>query len=189
MVQTAVAGLREKTGRTIDEWIAFVNRKGPAGEAARAAWLKEAHGLGTNYAKWIAERSLGKGEDGDPAKYLARAALDVEAMFAGSKSGLRPIFDRLLKLVRGMGRDVRVCPGATIVPVYRKHVFAQIKPSTKTRIDFGLALKDMKTPKRLVDTGGFAKKDRITRRFEIASIEDIDDSVKAWTKKAYEMDA
>ncbi|PYT26441.1 MAG: hypothetical protein DMG57_21500 [Acidobacteria bacterium] len=44
--------------------------------------------------------------------------------------------------------------------MYRNHVFAQIKPTTRTRIDFGLALKDRKTPNRLIDTGGFVKKDR-----------------------------
>jgi hypothetical protein len=57
-----------------------------------------------------------------------------------------------------------------MVPLYRNHVFAQIKPTTNTRIDLGLALAkypESKLPKRLIDTGGKAKKDRITRRIEI----------------------
>jgi hypothetical protein len=74
------------------------------------------------------------------------------------------------------------------VPLYRKHVFAQIKPTTRTRIDLGLALKDTKVPKRLINTGGFAKKDRITHRIEITSLKDIDAEVKKWMKIAYEMD-
>ena len=49
-------------------------------------------------------------------------------------------------------------------------------------------MKDTKTPKRLIDTGGFAKKDRITRRIEISSPDEIDDEVKKWMKKAYDMD-
>ncbi len=73
--------------------------------------------------------------------------------------------------------------------MYRNHVFAQIKPTTRTRIDFGLALKDRKTPNRLIDTGGFVKKDRVTRRIEITSTKDIDDEVKRWLTLAYEMDA
>jgi hypothetical protein len=67
-------------------------------------------------------------------------------------------------------------------------VFAQIKPSTNTRIDLGFALGDMKTPKRLIDTGGYEKKDRITRRIEVRSKGDIDDELKLWLKMAYEMD-
>jgi len=68
-------------------------------------------------------------------------------------------------------------------------VIAQIKPTTRTRIDFGLALGNTKAPKRLINTGGFMKKDRITHRIEVMSIDDIDDELKRWLKKAYEMDA
>ena len=87
-----------------------------------------------------------------------------------------------------LGKDVRVCPCKSMVPFYRKHVFANIKPSTNKRIDLGFALGDLKTPKRLIDTGGYEKKDRITRRIEIKAKDDIDDEVKHWLKKAYEMD-
>ena len=61
MVQSAVAGLKQQTGRTLDEWILFVKKQGPATEHARREWLKTQHGLGTNYAAWIAERAEGKG--------------------------------------------------------------------------------------------------------------------------------
>jgi len=43
-------------------------------------------------------------------------------------------------------------------------------------------------PKRLINTGGFEKKDRISHRIEIASLADIDDVVKRWMKTAYDMD-
>lgn len=75
-----------------------------------------------------------------------------------------------------------------MVPFYRKHVFAQIKPSTNMRIDLGLALGDRKTPKRLINTGGFEKKDRITHRIEIVQATDIDEEVKRWLKTAYDGD-
>jgi hypothetical protein len=78
-----------------------------------------------------------------------------------------------------------------MVPLYRNHVFAQIKPTTNTRIDFGLALTRYKgkLPKRLVDTGGLTKKDRITHRMELTSTADIDAEVKKWLKTAYDLDA
>src|ERR1035441_579174 len=88
--------------------------------------------------------------------------------FCAVKAGLRPIYDALLAAGLKLGKDVRVCPCQTFVPLYRNHVFAQIKPATRTRIDFGLALKDTKTPKRLIDTGGFAKKGE-HRRVKLAS--------------------
>ncbi|HZU33643.1 MAG TPA: DUF5655 domain-containing protein [Candidatus Angelobacter sp.] len=188
MVQKQIAGLKEKTGRSLEEWTALVNQQGLATERERREWLKAKHGMGMNYASWIAQCSLGKGEDGDPETYLKQAEEYVAAMYAGPKESLRPIYDALLALGRSMGNDVKVCPCQTMVPLYRNHVFAQIKPTTRTRVDLGLALKDTKVPKRLINTGGFEKKDRITHRIEITSLKDIDAEVKKWLKTAYEMD-
>jgi hypothetical protein len=189
--QQWTATLKEKSGRSLPEWLALVKKKGGKDEATRRDWLKKEHGLGTNAAWWIAERSVGKGEeDGNPDLYLEAAEGYVEEMFAGKRAPLRPLYDGLLKLGLALGKDVKACPCKTIVPIYRKHVIAQIKPATNTRIDFGLALGDTKkTPKRLVDTGGFAKKDRITHAFAMSSPADIDDEVKRWLKTAYDRDA
>jgi hypothetical protein len=109
-------------------------------------------------------------------------------MFSGSKAGLRPIYDQLLKTGLKIGKDVKACPCQTIVPLYRNHVFAQIKPTTTKRVDIGFALGDLKATGRLIDTGGFAKKDRITHRIPLESPADIDDEVKYWLKVAYERD-
>lgn len=190
MVQKWIADLSAKTGRSLDEWLKFIKKSGPKTEQERREWLKNEHGLGTNSAWWLAERAEGKGgEDSDSEAYLRAAEQYVEKMFAGPKASLRPIYDALLKLGLGIGRDAKACPCQTIVPLYRNHVFAQIKPTTQTRIDFGFALKDLKATGRLIDTGGFAKKDRITHRIPITSLEDIDDEVKRWLKHAYELDA
>jgi len=190
MAQKWIAELKQKTGRTLEEWLRLIKKEGPPTEKERRDWLKTKYGLGTNSAWWLAERSFGKGEEmGDPDQYLRAAEKYVEAMFAGKKEPLRPIYQALLKLGLGVGKEAKACPCQTIVPLYRKHVFAQIKPTTQTRIDFGLALGDTKkTPKRLIDTGGYAKKDRITHRFEITSPKDIDDEVKRWLKVAYDRD-
>lgn len=189
MVQNVIAGMKEKTGRSLEEWVRLVRKEGPTEERARREWLKTKHKLGTNYAGWIAEHSFGKGEDGNPDTYLKSAEEYVTKMFSGAKADLLPIFNALLEMGRGLGADVKVCPCQTMVPFYRNHVFAQIKPTTRTRIDLGLALQDTKTPRRLINTGGFEKKDRITHRFEIAKLADIDKEVKQWLKKAYDMDA
>jgi hypothetical protein len=189
MTQKWIAELKQKTGRTLDEWLRLIKKEGPPTEKARRDWLKTKYGLGTNSAWWMAERSVGKGDEiGDPDLYLRSAEKYVEEMFAGKKEHLRPIYNALLKVGLSIGKEAKACPCQTIVPLYRKHVFAQIKPTTQTRIDFGLALSNLKTPKRLIDTGGYAKKDRITHRFEITSLKDIDGEVKRWLKVAYDRD-
>ena len=190
MVQDWIAGLKEKTGRTLEEWLELVKKEGPPTEKERRDWLKTEHKLGTNSAWWIAERAEGKGtEDDDPEKYLQVAEVYVEGMYAGNKAPLRAIHDEILKLGMRLGKDVKGCPCKTIVPLYRSHVFAQIKPATQKRVDLGFALKDRKATGRLIDTGGFAKGDRITHRIPLESVAEIDDEVKRWLKTAYDLDA
>lgn len=189
MTQRWVGELKQKTGRSLDEWLKLIKKAGPKDEKARRDWLKQEYGLGTNTCWWLAERAEGKGEEaGDPDLYLKEAERYVEEMFSGGKAALRPIYDELLKLGLKTGKDAKACPCQTIIPLYRNHVFAQIKPTTQTRIDMGFALGDMKPQGRLIDTGGFAKKDRITHRIPITSRKDIDDEVKHWLKVAYERD-
>jgi len=190
MVQSIIAGMKKKTGRTLEEWLQLTNEEGPTGEKDRRDWLKDEHGLGSNYAMWIASRSVGKNEGDENAdQYLQHAQDNVEKMFSGPKEHLRPIYDDILKYARTLGSDIRVSPCSTIVPIYRKHVIAQIKPTTRTRIDLGLALKNAKVPKRLINTGGFEKKDRITHRIELSAPKDFDAEAKRWIKIAYDGDA
>ena len=190
MVQKWIGELKEKTGHSLEEWMALIQKDGPADERGRRAWLKTKHKLGTNGAWWLAERAGGKGGEDDPESYLRSAVRNVEEQYSGAKEKLQPIYDELLRLGKSMGADVEACPCKTIVPLYRKHVFAQIKPTTNTRVDLGLALAQYKgkLPKRLIDTGGLAKKDRITHRMELKASENIDGEVKRWLKIAYDLD-
>jgi len=189
MTQKWITELKTKTGRSLDEWLKHIKKAGPKDEKERREWLKEEYKLGTNTAGYLAERAAGRGaETGDPDLYLESAERDVEKMFSGGKAGLRPIYDALLKLGLKVGKEVKACPCQTIVPLYRNHVFAQIKPTTQTRIDLGFALGDTKPTGKLIDTGGFAKKDRITHRIPITSLAEIDDEVKHWLKVAYDRD-
>jgi hypothetical protein len=192
-MQKWISELKETTGRTVEEWVALTQKECPAdGHQARVEWLKKKHKMGNNSAWWIAERAGGKGWDEDsPEAYLAAAVKYVEEQYSRKKDLLRPIYDELLELGKSVADDVKACPCQTMVPLYRNHVFAQIKPTTNSRIDLGFALAKHKgkLPKRLIDTGGLANKDRITHRIEITEVGQIDDEVRKWVKTAYELDA
>lgn len=73
-----------------------------------------------------------------------------------------------------------------MVPLYRKHVFAQIKASTNTRVDLGLCLRGVAGEGRLIETGGEAKGDRITHRIPLSSVTEIDEEVRRWLRAAYD---
>lgn len=191
MVMKWVAELKVKTGRSLPEWQAYIRKNGPDDLAARRQWLKQKHGLGTNTAWWLAERADGRPTwDESPEAYLAAAPKYVDDMFAGPKAALRPLADALMHMAKELADDIKFCPCKTIIPFYREHVIAEIKPSTRTRIDFGLSLgKEVPFTARLKDTGGLEKKNRITHKVEITKLEDIDAQLRKWVQMTYDRDA
>lgn len=191
-VQAVLANFKAKTGRTLEAWVALVRAEGPAEAKAQVAWLK-ARGLGTNQAGFVAQRASaapGHAFDDTPEGYLAAAPRFVEAQYAGRKAALRPLFEGIARLARGLGKDVKVCPCETIVPFYRNHVFAEVKPFV-SRLDLGFALGDPAAAKdpsgRLMETGGFARKDRITHKLELTTEADLELALP-WLRRAYERD-
>lgn len=188
MMDAIVKNLKAKTGKTLEEWTALLKKQGPAAVPEQRAWLKERHGLGGSTIGVIVDHARGADEELNSEAYLKNAPIYVDQLFSGARAHLRAICDQLLALATSFGDDVKVSPCKTFVPLYRNHVFGQIKPTTQTRVDLGLALGDTKTSKRLIDTGGLAKKDRITRRIELTSVSDIDADVTKWLKAAYDRD-
>lgn len=181
--------LPAKTGRTLDQWAEAVRRSGLEERKDRIAWLKGAHQLGTNTAWHIADYAADVTTwDGDPANYLRQAAGYAEAMFAGPKAALRPIFDRLVKEARKLGRDVKVCPCKTIVPFYRARVFAEVKPATRTRVELSFALGNAPFTGKLRPNPRAKGNDRLKHQIALATVADIDAEVLGWLTAAYEAD-
>jgi hypothetical protein len=193
-VQAVMDKLEANTGRSFEAWVRLAKAKGPKEVKQRREWLR-AQGLGNTQASLVAERSVGAKMPGfaeTPESYLAAAAGYVESQYGGKKAALRPLYELLLKAGLAVGPQAKACPCQTLVPLFRNHVFAQLKPSTSTRIDLGLALGDpakLKGPNpRLLETGGFAKKDRITHRIEVTRASEVDGTVQRWLEVAYQRD-
>jgi hypothetical protein len=188
--QAVLANLEGKTGRGLEAWLAAARKQKAPDRKALLAWLK-AQGLGATQAAIIAERMGPEphafSED-TPEGYLKAAEAYVEALFSGRKAALRPVFETLMDAALALGPDIKVSPCKTMVPIYRAHVIAEIKPLA-SRIDFGLALGNAKATDRLQETGGFARKDRITHKVAISASSEVDAELKRWLKAAYERDA
>lgn len=191
-IQAIFANLERNSGRDLAAWVALARKAAPADLKGCAVWLK-AQGLGGNQAGLVAQRACagpGHAFDDTPEGYLAAAPGYVDAQYAGKRAALRPLFEAIVLRARSLGSDVKVCPCETIVPLYRHHVFAEVKPFA-SRLDLGLALGDPATVRdpfgRLKDTGGFPKKDRITHKLEITTEADLD-GVQPWLRRAYERD-
>lgn len=186
-----IRNLEKNTGRALGDWVALLNGRGPSGASDPLTWLKEEHDLGKITAQIVVDHASQRLEGYDDASYLASAQAHVDAMFAGPKSALLPLYERLMDLAYALGPDLRACPCKTMVPLYRHHAIAEIKPTTRTRIDFGLALRPYagKLPPRLLETAGLRDTNRITHRLSVSTLADIDDELAHWLKVAYNDDA
>jgi len=172
--------IQQTTGRTADERKRLLHAQGFTRHSDRVAWLRDAHNLPSRAAYLISSHS-------DPTRptYADSEGL-VQSMYQGPNAALRPLHDTLTELAMMLGSDVTVSVAKTMVTFRRKHVFAMIKPATKTRIDFGLALPELDSPpERLIPTGGLAKGDRITYRFAISCENDIDQELEQGLEQDY----
>lgn len=176
-IATMAKNIEITTGKPVEKWVAMARTKGFAKHGEALKWFKDAHGIGHGYANFLAKETLKPDDAGD-------AAL-VDAQFAGAKSALKPLYERLVKMVRAFGSDVEVAPKKNNVSVRRNKQFALLQPSTATRMDVGLILKGVPAKGRLEASGSFNA--MFTHRVRVESVKDIDGELERWLKNAYDL--
>lgn len=187
--QAVAEKMAARTGRSLEEWAALVRTEGPKSDSGRRTWLAEEHDLRGTTLLMIIDYAAGRRQTIDPDAYLEAAPGFIDSLYSGEKGPLRPIHDRIVKMAKGLGYDVHVCPRTMLVPIYRKHLIAEIRPSSQMRINLNLALRDAagRVSRRLYETGG-AYRSRITHVFEIHSLREVDAEVEDWLDIAYRID-
>lgn len=174
-VAKMVAELKATTGRTLEEWGEVLKATGLDKHAPLVAHLKTEHGLTHGRANMIVLKARGTdagSSDGD-------ALLD--AMFAGDKARLRPIYEAVLA---ACGDEVEPAPKKGYVSLRRKKQFAIAQPSTKDRFDLGLNLKGVPPAGRLEASGSFNA--MVSHRVRLASAAELDAQVLGWLRDAYD---
>ena len=179
MANSMIANMKEKTGKTLEQWITLAKKSGERKHGGIVKHLKTEHGMTHGFANLVAHKTLksdaGSASGGDDGL--------VAAQYAGPKADLKPIYDALIKAVNTLGKDVEVSPKKSYVSLRRNKQFALIQPSTKTRVDLGLNMKDAPAKGRLEKSGSFNA--MVSHRVRLEKPGDIDKDVKAWLKKAY----
>lgn len=170
-------GLRDKTGKTLAQWIQIVKKTGIEKHSDIIKMLKADHGFTHGYANFVAL----KARAADAASHDPQELL--ENQYRG-KEQLKPIYEALIKVVDSFGEEVKRVPKKDSVSVIRSKQFALIKPATKTRIDLGLKLKDKPITERLESSGPFGS--MCTHRVRITEPGEIDTELISWLQEAYE---
>jgi predicted transport protein len=180
--QTAsmIAAIREKTGKSLDEWVAIARASGKAKHGELVAWLKSDHGFTHGYANLVAHTAL----QSDASARIAAGDDLVSEMFAGDKAALRPIFDKLMAAILALGGDIEQAPMKGYLSLKRKTQFATLHPSTRTRFDVGIKLKGVAAAGRLEAAGSWNA--MVTHRVRLESPDQVDAELIGWLRQAHE---
>jgi predicted transport protein len=173
-----IANMPEKTGKPLEAWLNVVGKSKLQKHGEIVSMLKADHGMTHGFANLVAHKALASDAGSSEADDL------VAAQYAGAKAGLKPVYDKLIAIVEGLGKDIELSPKKAYVSLRRSKQFGLIQPSTATRLDLGLALKGAAPKGRLEAAGSWNA--MVSHRVKLASAADVDAEVKAWLKQAYE---
>ena len=120
-------GLLEKTGKPLSDWVKIVRKEKFEKHGQVVKFLKSEHGFTHGFANFVAH----KARESDAASSEGQDLID--AQYSKGKEHLRPIYDRLIAIVKDFGEDVEIAPKKSAVSLRSKRQFALIKPATKTR--------------------------------------------------------
>ncbi len=173
-----IAGLKEKTGKTLAEWHKLLHAQGLAKHKEMVTELKTKYSLTHGFANMIALQAL----QTDSHTTSDTDSL-VDAQYTGAKAGLRPIYDSILVAASRFGKDLEITPKKAYVSLRRAKQFALVQPTTATRIDIGLILKNTKATARLEASGSFNA--MMTHRVRITTAAEVDAQLVEWLRAAY----
>ena len=177
-VENQVKNLEEKTGKSINEWISIVNNSALEKHGELVSMLKEKYGIGHGYANMVVHRAKESGAASSPGEDL------VTEQYKG-KDSLKALYDKIIKEINQFGKDIELSPKKAYVSVRRKKQFAILQPSTKTRLDVGLMLKDTPASGKLETAGSWNA--MCTHRIKIENAADITPQLIKWIRQSYDM--
>ena len=178
MAAKMAANIAQKTGKTVEEWVAVVKNTAHEKHGQIVKFLKTDHDFTHGYANFVAHMTLKSSSIGADSDDL------VAAQYAGPKADLKPIYEKVIGIVEGFGDGFEVSPKKSYVSLRHKKQFGLVQPSTKTRVDLGINLKGKDPEGALEASGGFNS--MVSHRVRLTSPDEVTDEVAGWLREAFE---
>lgn len=179
-VQTQLDNIQKKTGMTLAQVSALVQKSGLSKHGELRDMFKEKLGLGHGDANALVHAVL-KSDGASAAQGKDEDAV-LDEIYSGAKAGFRPIHEKLMKEITKFG-EFEVAPKKGYVSLRRKKQFAMIGPKTNTRFEVGINAKDLKKNARLVEQPAGSMCNYIVA---LTDAKEVDAELIAWIKSAYE---
>ena len=176
-LQTQLANLQKRAGKTIDQLLDVLRRSGLQKHGEMVAHLKNELGMGHGDANLVAHQFRAA---------VAPAANEVDdpllTIYTAGKAGLRPLHDAVLRAVTKFGA-FEIAPKKAYVSLRRDKQFAMVGPGTKGRLEIGLNLKGVEGGDRLVaqKSGGMCQ-----FKVWLSRADEIDAELLGWLRLAFE---
>lgn len=181
MGEAIIRNMKEKTGRSLEEWLAMIPPEMAGDKQRVVAWLKDTHGVGHYQAVTVFERSQGTSE------YDDRAGIEAK-LFGTTGEALAGGYRALEQEIMGLGTDVASIACRTYIPFKRRRQFAVIAPRGDI-LRLGLALGDEPFSPPFETAKGLGGSDRITHAVAIRPEETgaaLPATVRDALRRAYE---
>lgn len=176
--QSMINNLETKTGKPLEQWIEIINKQPLTRTSDKVNYLKREFGIGHGYAGLIIyQAKIALSGSPDTPEQL------IEKQFRG-KEHLKPIYNRLVEIVKSFGDDVDIAPRNSYVSISRNTQFAMFTPATQIRFDVALKLKGQE-PSGILEA--LPKPGMCTHKIRVNSPEDITQELIDWLKLAYDM--
>ncbi len=184
-LEAQIRNIEDRYGKPLGEWIAIVKESGMTKHTDIVNMLKSNYGMSHGSAHRVAL----KAREADAASMVKAAKAEgrdpIDEMFSGKKADLKPLYDTLMSTITSFGHDIELAPKKGYVSLRRKKQFAMIQPTTATRIDIGLVLRNVPTTERLESAASFNA--LFTHRVRVNTANDIDEQLITWLKQAYDL--
>ena len=181
-VETQLKNIQAKTGKSMDELTAIIRNSGLTKHSEIRAMLQRDLGLGYGDANALVHHVL-QSDGTTAAKATGATTEDVlDEIYSGAKAALRPIHDSLMAEIDGFG-DFEIVPKKGYVSLRRKKQFAMIGPTTNTRVEVGLNMKDAEAAARLIEQRAGSMCNYIVK---VTTVDEVDDELVRWIKQAYD---
>jgi predicted transport protein len=173
-----IKNLEEQSGKSFAEWIKIVQDSKLEKHGELVNMLKEKYKIGHGYANLVVHHAKQShaGAAGEENDLIAE-------QYKG-KENLRSWYDTIIKKVSSFGNDIEIAPKKAYVSLRRKKQFLIIQPSTKSRMDIGLNLKNVSPSGKLEAAGSWNS--MCTHRVKLEDEKAIDDNLFKWVKEGYD---
>jgi hypothetical protein len=169
--------LERRTGQDVAAWNERVREFDPADEPSLRSWLTEQGVTGYPQMLLVMERF------GYPDFLVASADALIDGQYA-DRPALRPILDAVLARAANVGQ-VTVQARKTYVSLLTpRRTFAAVQATTRRRLDLGLRLASQPPSARLATAASMGS-GQVTVRVGLASVDEVDDEVEGWLRRAY----